>query len=192
MVNVIGREHGVLRQLQKQLQTFPGATNGATPDDPRRRAQALAALRDRLELHEETEPSVFWPAVRERLPDGEKLATHGMDQERAAEQLFARLYGENAPSESCADYDEPFRHLRRRRGQRRGPEVHRRPATRTHRPARTGTELRAIAIHRIRLRGIRKSHINPLIMKIPNSAERFPESLHGAVTAGLHSEYGMA
>ena len=49
---------------------------------------------------------VFWPAVRERLPDGEKLAAHGIDQEHAAEQLFARLYSENAPSESRADYDE--------------------------------------------------------------------------------------
>src|SRR5436305_9883674 len=77
VVNVIGREHGVLRQLQQQLETLPGATSGATPDDLRRRAEALGALRDRLELHEEAESAVFWPTVRERLPDGEKLAAHG-------------------------------------------------------------------------------------------------------------------
>jgi len=106
VVNVIGREHGVLRQLQQQLQTLPGATSGGTPDDLRRRVEALAALRDRLDAHEATESSVFWPAVRERLQDGEALAAHGLDQERAAERLFARLYSEDAPAESSADYDE--------------------------------------------------------------------------------------
>jgi hypothetical protein len=106
LIDVIGHDHGQARYVQKQLQTLPGASAGGLPDDLRRRAEALGLLRALLAAHEEAEAQVFWPLVRERLPDGESLARQGQAQEHEAEELFARLEATPAAERSTSGYDD--------------------------------------------------------------------------------------
>ena len=91
IIDVIGHDHGQARHLQLQLQTLPGASCGGLPDDLRRRAEAFALLRAKLKAHEHAEEEVFWPLVRDRLPDGGDLAQRAERQEHEAEGLLARI-----------------------------------------------------------------------------------------------------
>ena len=91
IVDVIGQDHSQARHLQLRLQTLPGASSGGLPDDLRRRADALSLLREKLKAHEHAEEEVFWPLVRDRLPDGESLASRARQQEHEAEELLGRI-----------------------------------------------------------------------------------------------------
>lgn len=91
LIDVIGHDHSQARYLQLQLQTLPGANSGGLPDDLRRRAEALRLLRDTLKAHEHAEEEVFWPLVREQLPDGKNLAERAQQQEHEAEGLLEQI-----------------------------------------------------------------------------------------------------
>lgn len=91
IIDVIGHDHGQVRYLQLQLQTLPGASSGGLPDDLRRRAEAFSLLRDKLKAHEHAEEEVFWPLVRDRLPDGGSLAERAEQQEHEAEGLLEQI-----------------------------------------------------------------------------------------------------
>ncbi|MGI5229328.1 hemerythrin domain-containing protein [Actinoallomurus sp. CA-142502] len=43
--------------------------------------------------HEAVEEEFFWPAVRDRVPDGDRLADHAVEQEQAAEHVLNDLIG---------------------------------------------------------------------------------------------------
>lgn len=98
IIDVIGHDHSQAKYLQLQLQTLPGISAGGLPDDLRRRTEALSLLRAKLKAHEHAEEEVFWPLVREQLPDGKNLAKQAQQQEHEARELLERI--ESADSTS--------------------------------------------------------------------------------------------
>ncbi|HZP49974.1 hemerythrin domain-containing protein [Actinocrinis sp.] len=103
LIDVIGHDHSQAKYLQLQLQTLPGLSSGGLPDDLRRRNEALSLLGEKLKAHEHAEEEVFWPLVRDQLPDGKNLAEHAQQQEHEAEGLLERI--ESLPPTS-AERDE--------------------------------------------------------------------------------------
>jgi hemerythrin-like domain-containing protein len=91
LIDVIGHDHSQAKYLQLQLQTLPGLSSGGLPDDLRRRTEALSLLREKLKAHEHAEEEVFWPLVRDQLPDGKNLAERAQQQEHEAEGLLERI-----------------------------------------------------------------------------------------------------
>jgi hemerythrin-like domain-containing protein len=88
---VLAQDHKEVQDMLAELEKNPaGAATSA--DDP-------MALRKRMtdELiieeskHEALEEMYFWPAVREHLPDGDRLADTATQQEQEAKQVLARL-----------------------------------------------------------------------------------------------------
>jgi len=108
IIDVIGQDHGQARHLQLQLQTLPGASSGGRPDDLRRRAEAFVLLRAKLKAHEHAEEEVFWPLVRDRLPNGGDLAQRAEQQEHEAEGLLAQI---ESADPATPEFDELVRTL---------------------------------------------------------------------------------
>ncbi len=108
IIDVIGHDHGQARYLQLQLQTLPGASSGGLPDDLRRRAEALSLLRDKLKAHEHAEEEVFWPLVREQLPDGKNLEQQARQQEHGAEELLQEI---DQGDPASTDFDQLVKKL---------------------------------------------------------------------------------
>jgi hemerythrin-like domain-containing protein len=103
IIDVIGHDHSQARYLQLQLQTLPGASAGGLPDDLRRRTEAVSLLRDKLKAHEHAEEEVFWPLVRDHLPDGKNLAERAQQQEHEAEGLLGQIESANSASPEFDD-----------------------------------------------------------------------------------------
>src|SRR3954465_124809 len=50
-----------------------------------------ATICDELDMHAEAEERVFYPVVRDEVPDGSKLASEGADEPAGARQLIGRI-----------------------------------------------------------------------------------------------------
>ncbi|GLY75283.1 hemerythrin domain-containing protein [Actinoallomurus iriomotensis] len=57
------------------------------------RVHAVSGVRLEESKHEAVEEKFFWPAVRDRVPDGDRLADHAVEQEQAAEHVLNDLIG---------------------------------------------------------------------------------------------------
>lgn len=58
--------------------------------------------------HEAVEEEYFWPAVREKLPDGDKLADEAVEQEQSAKYVLNDLVGLSAGKPEFADRVRAF------------------------------------------------------------------------------------
>jgi Hemerythrin HHE cation binding domain len=88
---VLSADH---RQLQGLLSELDAGCDGATdlPDaEQRTQAKLSAMLIRKASRHEAVEHQYFWPAVRDRVRDGEELSAHATAQEAAAVEALARL-----------------------------------------------------------------------------------------------------
>ena len=88
---VLSRDHEEVKQMLSEFEKGPTAADGAGPDQLARRkkmAETLVILESR---HEAVEEMYFWPAVRDRLPGGGRLADEATGQEQEAKQVLARL-----------------------------------------------------------------------------------------------------
>ncbi len=94
------------REIEQMLTVLGGDTTQASPDGPMR-PETRKKLAEKLTIesakHEAAEEEYFWPTVRDRLPDGDRLADHAVDQETAAKQALARL---DRLSPDDAEFDE--------------------------------------------------------------------------------------
>jgi hemerythrin-like domain-containing protein len=81
------------RQVQQMLAELEGDSTQAKRNSlrPEARKQLTEQLVIESSKHEVAEEEYFWPTVRDRLPDGDQLADHAIDQETAAKQVLARL-----------------------------------------------------------------------------------------------------
>jgi hemerythrin-like domain-containing protein len=88
--DVLSEDHNEVKQLLARLEEErPGAGAGKSKL-ANRKEKATKLITDESK-HEAVEEMFFWPAVRDKLPDGEKLARHAMGQENEAKEVLAKL-----------------------------------------------------------------------------------------------------
>jgi hemerythrin-like domain-containing protein len=90
---VLGADHREVQQVLTALESATANRSGATSTEAQ--LKTIKDLADNLVIesskHEAVEEQYFWPAVRERLPDGDKLAGHAISQESEAKEVLAKL-----------------------------------------------------------------------------------------------------
>jgi hemerythrin-like domain-containing protein len=89
--DILRADHREVEQMLAALEWGPDQANRATAMRPEARKQLTEKLIIESSKHEAAEEEYFWPVVRDRLPDGDQLADHAIDQETDAKQVLARL-----------------------------------------------------------------------------------------------------
>jgi hemerythrin-like domain-containing protein len=85
------RDHAQLLDLLDRLDDGVCAATPADVNQVRERRDLVTEVVMAESRHETVEEQFFWPAVRRRVPDGERLAEHAVRQEQAAKHVLARL-----------------------------------------------------------------------------------------------------
>jgi hemerythrin-like domain-containing protein len=86
---VLGTAHRATEQMLDRMQAMMGA-----PAQLREEGGALAdTLISAVSQHEAAEEQYFWPAVREKVSDGDSLAAGGIEQETEGKKVLAELDG---------------------------------------------------------------------------------------------------
>jgi hypothetical protein len=103
VISVLGAEHGQVTFLVKELEAVPSAAKGGDLQDAARRVEIVELLTARAARHEDLEEQLFWPRVREWLPDGKDLADRARKQESEGAQLLRELRGTAATTPEFDD-----------------------------------------------------------------------------------------
>jgi hemerythrin superfamily protein len=90
---VLRKDHVEVTRALDELERGPTAGTGANTDQLALRERIVEELTIEESKHEAVEEEYFWPAVRERLPDGDELADHAIEQEQAAKFVLDELIG---------------------------------------------------------------------------------------------------
>jgi hypothetical protein len=105
-ITVLGRDHGQVKYLLKQLQALPSHQTGGSPKDLARRKTIVDMMTVRLAEHEAIEEEYLWPTVRTVLPDGDRWAEGALDQERAGKDTLSALGGLTPDSDAFDEHVE--------------------------------------------------------------------------------------
>ena len=89
--DVLAQDHEEIRQALAELEKGPTAATGATEDQLMLRKFMTEELIIEESKHEEIELTCLWPAVREHVPGGDRLADLAICQELAITALLAEL-----------------------------------------------------------------------------------------------------
>lgn len=89
--DLLAGDHDEVRQMLSELEKGPTLVTGATEDELMLRSMMTEELVIEEGKHEAVEQRYFWPAVREHLADGERLADLGICQEFEIGELLAEL-----------------------------------------------------------------------------------------------------
>lgn len=87
--HVLTRDHDRVTAMVKELKTIPGTSKGGSQAQISRRASIVDMIAAVLARHEPAEQQHLWPAVRERLEDGDALADRALEQEREGTRTLA-------------------------------------------------------------------------------------------------------
>lgn len=96
--DVLSEDHGEVKQLLARLEQERPAPGAGKKEVADREKKAAKLITDESK-HEAVEEMFFWPAVRDKLPDGAELAGHATSQENEAKEVLARLDTLEAGSE---------------------------------------------------------------------------------------------
>jgi hemerythrin-like domain-containing protein len=88
---VLGQDHQEVKQMLAELETGPTAASGADDTQLALRKKMAEELIIEESRHEAAEEMHFWPAVRERVTDGNRLADQAIGQENAAKKVLHKL-----------------------------------------------------------------------------------------------------
>jgi hemerythrin-like domain-containing protein len=88
--DVLGEDHNEVKQLLARLEKERPGHDAGKRKLADRKEKATTLITDESE-HEAVEEMFFWPAVRDKLPDGDKLARHATSQENEAKKVLAKL-----------------------------------------------------------------------------------------------------
>ncbi len=88
---VLAKDHAEVKQMLAELEAGPTASSGATSDDLSMRKKMVEQLVIEESKHEAVEEMYFWPAVREKLPDGDTLADTAIGQEQEGKEVLAKV-----------------------------------------------------------------------------------------------------
>ena len=89
--DVLAEDHEEIRQALAELEKGPTAATGATEDQLMLRKIMTEELIIEEAKHEEIELTCLWPAVREHVPGGDRLADLAICQELGITALLAEL-----------------------------------------------------------------------------------------------------
>jgi hypothetical protein len=89
--DVLAEDHEEIRQVLAELEKGPIAATGATEDQLMLRQIMTEELIIEQSKHEEIELICLWPAVREHVPGGERLADRAICAELEIVTLLAEL-----------------------------------------------------------------------------------------------------
>jgi hemerythrin-like domain-containing protein len=89
--DVLGRDHQEVKQMLSELEKGPTAAMGARDNELALRKKMVEQLVIEESKHEAVEEMYFWPAVRDRVPDGERLASTATGQEQEGKEVLDRL-----------------------------------------------------------------------------------------------------
>jgi hypothetical protein len=89
--DVLAEDHEEIRQALDELEKGPTAATGATEDQLMLRKIMTEELIIETSKHEEIELTWLWPAVREHVPGGDRLADRGICAELEIAALMAGL-----------------------------------------------------------------------------------------------------
>lgn len=87
---VLGHDHAEVKKMLTELEA-PTAAGGA--DALELRTKMVEQLVIEESKHEAVEEEYFWPAVREHVGDGDRLADQAIEQEQAAKHVLNDLIG---------------------------------------------------------------------------------------------------
>jgi hemerythrin-like domain-containing protein len=89
--DVLGRDHDEVKRMLSELETGPTAATGASDSELALRKKMAEQLVIEESKHEAVEEMHFWPAVRAKVPDGERLADTAIEQEQEGKEVLDRL-----------------------------------------------------------------------------------------------------
>ncbi|MFF5854617.1 hemerythrin domain-containing protein [Streptomyces sp. NPDC012751] len=116
LTGLLTRDHDRVTSLVEQLNAVPGGTKGGSAARAARRETLVGLIAEALASHEPAERQHLWPAVRDALEDGDRLADQALEQESGAARTLARLE-RTAPDTEESDHlaqrltDELRRHV---------------------------------------------------------------------------------
>jgi hemerythrin superfamily protein len=82
-VHLLLEDHREVEQLFSRIE----AAGGAGPDE------AVQEVVRELSVHAAVEEQVLYPAIREKVPGGDELADHAIEEHQEAKELLARIDG---------------------------------------------------------------------------------------------------
>jgi hemerythrin-like domain-containing protein len=88
---VLAKDHAEVKQMLAELEAGPAASSGASSNDLSMRKKMVEQLVVEESKHEAVEEMYFWPAVREKLHDGDKLAGTAVRQEQQGKEVLDKL-----------------------------------------------------------------------------------------------------
>jgi hypothetical protein len=89
--HVLGQDHEAVKEILNQLENGPTVATAATEAELRDRKRLVERLIIEESKHEAVEEEYFWPAVRDSLPDGDRLADEATQQEQDGKIVLDRL-----------------------------------------------------------------------------------------------------
>jgi hemerythrin-like domain-containing protein len=94
--DVLGRDHVEVKRMLSELETGPTASTGASDNYLALRKKMVEELIIEESKHEALEEMYFWPAVRDKVPDGGRFADTAIAQEQEGKEVLDRLDKLNA------------------------------------------------------------------------------------------------
>ena len=89
--DVLGRDHDEVKRMLSELEAGPSAATGASGNDLALRKKMTEQLVIEESKHEAVEEMYFWPAVREHVADGGRLADTAIGQEQEGKEVLDKL-----------------------------------------------------------------------------------------------------
>jgi Hemerythrin HHE cation binding domain len=93
---VLAKDHEEVKGMLAELERGPTAAAGASEDQLALRKKMTEELIIEESRHEAVEEMFFWPAVREHVADGDRLADEATSQEQEAKHVLHQLDKLNA------------------------------------------------------------------------------------------------
>jgi hypothetical protein len=91
VLTVLAKDHEEVKGMLAELEKGLASATGSSEDQLALRKKMTEQLIIEESKHEALEEMYFWPAVREYLPDGDRLADTATSQEQDAKQVLAEL-----------------------------------------------------------------------------------------------------
>jgi hemerythrin-like domain-containing protein len=88
---VLAKDHAEVKQMLAELEAGKTASSGAGSSDLSTRKKMVEQLVIEESKHEALEEMYFWPAVREKLADGDQLADTAIGQEQEGKEVLDKL-----------------------------------------------------------------------------------------------------
>src|SRR5579875_2216781 len=93
---VLSHDHDEVKRMLLELESGPTTVTGATEPQLEARKKLTEKLIIEESKHEAVEEQYFWPTVREKLPEGNRLADQAIHQEQEAKEVLDKIQGLDA------------------------------------------------------------------------------------------------